>query len=140
MARLMPQVHLRAVAAPRFRVTTDYNHALPVAENLLCQDFTASATNVKWASDIMYVGTREGWLYLAVVLDLFSRRVVGWSMQPRLDRSLVIEALQAALGQRSVETYSVHHSDRGSQYASGAFQQLLSEQGITCSMSRKENC
>ena len=139
VARLMRQATLRAVVAPRFRATTDSKHAFPVAKNLLDQDFGATEANVKWASDITYIWTREGWLYLAVVLDLFSRRVVGGSMQPCLDCSLVVKALQAALGQRSTATDLVHHSDRGSQYASGEFQQLLCTHGITCSMSRKGN-
>jgi putative transposase len=140
VARLMRQAGLRAVVAPRFRVTTDSKHALPVADNLLDQDFGAAEANVKWAGDITYLWTSEGWLYLAVVLDLFSRRIVGWSIQSRLDRSLVLNALQAALCQRRPEAGLLHHSDRGSQYASGDFQSVLSERGISCSMSRKGNC
>jgi transposase InsO family protein len=140
VARLMRQAGLRAVVAPRFRVTTDSNHALPVADNLLGQDFGAVEANVKWASDITYLWTREGWLYLAVVLDLFSRRIVGWSMQKSLERSLVVDALGSALCQRHPEAGLVHHSDRGSQYASFDFQALLKENGVTCSMSRKGNC
>ena len=140
VARLMRQAGLRAVVAPRFRVTTDSKHALPVAENLLNQDFDAPQANVKWASDITYLWTGEGWLYLAVVLDLFSRRIVGWSMKPSLDRSLVVNALQAALCQRRPSLGLMHHSDRGGQYASCDFQAMLSEKGIACSMSRKGNC
>ena len=140
VAKLMRQASLRAVATPRFRVTTDSKHALPVADNLLNQHFGAAEANVKWVSDITYVWTGEGWLYLAVVLDLFSRRIVGWSMQPRLDRSLVLKALQSALGHRRPEAGLVHHSDRGSQYASSDFQQMLCQQGIACSMSRRGNC
>jgi transposase InsO family protein len=140
VARIMRQAGLRAVVTRRFRVTTDSKHILPIAENLLDRDFVAPEANVKWASDITYVWTREGWLYLAVVLDLFSRRIVGWSMQPTLDRSIVLNALKGALSQRETGTGLVHHSDRGSQYASGEFQQMLHEQGITCSMSRKGNC
>lgn len=140
VAKLMRQAGLRAVVAPRFRVTTDSKHALPVAQNLLDRDFGASEANCKWAGDITYVWTREGWLYLAVVLDLFSRRIVGWSMQPRLDRSLVNNALQAALCQRHPQAGLLHHSDRGSQYASGDFQKMLSKRGIQCSMSRHGNC
>ena len=111
LARLMRQAGIRAVAPRRFVATTDSRHALPVAENLLDRDFDASAANVKWASDITYLWTGEGWLYLAVVLDLFSRRVVGWSLQARLDRSLVVKALQAALGQRRPGPGLLHHSD-----------------------------
>jgi transposase InsO family protein len=140
VARLMRQAGLRAVAAPRFRGTTDSKHALPVADNLLDQDFDAPEANVKWAGDITYVWTGEGWLYLAVVLDLFSRRIIGWSMQSRLDRSLVVNALQLALGHRRPGAGLVHHSDRGSQYASGEFQQVLCQRGISCSMSRRGNC
>ena len=140
VARLMRAAGLRAVVAPRFRVTTDSKHALPMAENLLDQNFGASEANVKWAGDITYLWTREGWLYLAVVLDLFSRRIVGWSMQSRLDRSLVVNALQSALGKRRPEAGLLHHSDRGSQYASLDFQKALSTRGILCSMSRKGNC
>jgi len=140
VARLMDQAGLRAVVAPRFRVTTDSRHTLPVAENLLGRDFGAPAADVKWASDITYLWTGEGWLYLAVVLDLFSRRVVGWCMQARLDRSLVLNALEAALGQRHPGPGFLHHSDRGSQYASAGFQARLAASGIVCSMSRRGNC
>ncbi len=137
VARLMRQAGLRAVVTPRFRVTTDSKHALPMAENLLNQNFGASEANVKWASDITYLWTGEGWLYLAVVLDLFSRRVVGWAMQASLDRSLVLKALEAALGHRRPGPGLLHHSDRGSQYASGDFQARLAASGILCSMSRR---
>ena len=140
VARLMRQARLRAVVAPRFRVTTDSRHMLPVAANLLERDFGAPGANVKWASDITYLWTGEGWLYLAVVLDLFSRRVVGWCMQARLDRSLVLKALEAALGHRRPGPGLLHHSDRGSQYASGDFQARLAASGILCSMSRRGNC
>jgi transposase InsO family protein len=140
VARLMRAAGLRAVVAARFRVTTDSKHALPIAENCLARDFGAREANVKWASDITYLRTGEGWLYLAVVLDLFSRRVVGWSMQANLDHSLVLNALQSALCQRSPQAGLLHHSGRGSQYASGDFQALLSKQGLQCSMSRRGNC
>ena len=140
VARLMRQAGLRAVVAPHFRVTTESKHALPVAENLLERDFGAREVNRKWASDITYLWTSEGWLYLAVVLDLFSRRVVGWSMQASMDRSPVVNALQSALCQRHPQAGLLHHSDRGSQYASGDFQAVLSQQGIACSMSRRGNC
>jgi putative transposase len=145
VARLMQQAGLKAAGRPRFRVTTDSKHALPIADNLLARDFVASKPDVKWASDITYLWTKEGWpgtplRVLAVTLDLFSRRVVGWSMQTRLDRSLVINALESALGQRTPEAGLLHHSDRGSQYASAEFQGGLSERGIVCSMSRKGDC
>ena len=140
IARLMRQSGLRAVVAPRFRTTTDSKHALPVAENRLARDFGAPAANRKWASDITYVATGEGWLYLAIVLDLFSRRVVGWSMRATLGRSLVVDALGSALGHRRPEAGLIHHSDRGSQYASADFQATLQAAQITCSMSRRGDC
>jgi transposase InsO family protein len=140
VARLMRRAGLRAVVAPRFRITTDSKHSLPVAENLLGRNFGTEKANVKWAADITYLWTGEGWLYLAVVLDLFSRRVVGWSVQASLNRALVVDALRSALCQRHPRAGLLHHSDRGSQYASGDFQAVLSRQGIACSMSRRGNC
>ena len=140
VARLMRQAGLKATVAPKFVVTTDSKHELPIAENLLNRDFGATEANVKWASDITYIWTREGWLYLAVVLDLFSRRIVGWCMQQSMDRSIVLNALEMALGQRQPSEGLVHHSDRGSQYASGDFQGRLESAGISCSMSRRGNC
>jgi transposase InsO family protein len=140
VAKIMRQAGLRALLAARFRVTTDSKHALPVAQNLLERNFGAPGPNLKWAGDITYLWTGEGWLYFAVVLDLFSRRVVGWSLQASLNRALVVNALQSALGQRHPGPGLLHHSDRGSQYASGEFQAVLSQQGIVCSMSRRGNC
>ncbi len=140
VARLMRQAGLRAVRPRRFRATTDSKHALPVAENLLGRDFTATKVDERWAADITYVWTGEGWLYLAVVLDLFSRRIVGWSMQASLHKELVLDALSMALCQRHPGLGLLHHSDRGSQYASEAFQEVLGEAGIVCSMSRRGNC
>jgi putative transposase len=140
VVRLMGRAGLRAVVTPRFRVTTDSKHSLPVAANLLERDFGAPGANVKWAGAITYLWTGEGWLYwlyLAVVLDLFSRRVVGWAMQASLDRSLVLKALEATLGHRRPGPGLLHHSDRGSQYASGDFQARLAASGILCSMSRR---
>jgi putative transposase len=140
VARLMKRAGLKAVVAPKFVVTTDSNHALPIAENLLNRDFGAKEANVKWASDITYIPTREGWLYLSVVLDLFSRRVVGWCMSASLDRSLAIDALQMALKGRNPDAGLLHHSDRGCQYASSDFQRMLESAGVHCSMSRRGNC
>jgi putative transposase len=140
VARIMRQAGLKAIVAPKFVVTTDSKHDLPIAQNLLNRDFGAAEANVKWASDITYIWTREGWLYLAVVLDLFSRRIVGWCMQPTMDRSIVLKALEMALGQRQPGVGIVHHSDRGSQYASSDFQSKLAESDICCSMSRRGNC
>jgi len=120
--------------------TTDSTHTLPVAPNLLKQRFRVEKPNTHWSADITYLWTGEGWLYLAVVLDLYSRRVVGWALQDTLDRSLVLNALRGALLQRKPEQGLVCHSDRGSQYASGDYQSLLAEAGALCSMSRKGNC
>ena len=140
VARLMRAAGMRALAPRRFVVTTDSKHVLPVADNLLSQDFTASKANERWAADISYIWTGEGWLYLAVVLDLFSRRIVGWSMQASQHKELVSDALTMALGQRRPAPGLLHHSDRGSQYASADFQEALGAAGIMCSMSRRGNC
>jgi transposase InsO family protein len=120
--------------------TTDSSHPLPVASNLLEQQFCVEKPNTRWSADITYLWTGEGWLYLAVVLDLYSRRVVGWSLQDTLDRSLVLNALQGALLQRKPGAGLICHSDRGSQYASGDYQELLTKAEAICSMSRKGNC
>ena len=139
--RAMQQDGLRARGQRRFRVvTTDSNHALPVAPNLLARNFTVCAPNVVWAGDMTYIATDEGWLYLAVVLDLFSRRIVGWSMGAMIDAELACRALEMAWQQRSPNSGLIFHSDRGSQYASGAYTELLQEHGIKASMSRKGNC
>lgn len=122
--------------------TTDSAHGKPVAENLLGRDFTATAVNQKWVADITYIDTEEGWLYLAVVLDAYSRRVVGWAAADHLRRELVEQALTMALTHRAPPMGGglIHHSDRGSQYASGSFRQLLAAHGIVCSMSRAGDC
>jgi putative transposase len=140
--RLMQQHGIRARGKRRFRVTTDSRHGLPIAPNLLNRNFAVAAPNRAWTGDITYIPTNEGWLYLAVVLDLFSRRVVGWSMQPEMSSSLVIDALEMARLGRSHDRCAGHifHSDRGSQYASREFSGLLQQFGITASMSRKGNC
>ena len=141
VAKLMQEHELRALTARKFRHTTDSNHSYPVADNILNQEFEQAGANEVWVSDITYVPTREGWLYLACVLDLYSRKVVGWSMSERMTSHLVISALAMALRQRCPQAEGLlHHSDRGSQYASGVFQKLLIEHGITCSMSGKGNC
>jgi putative transposase len=111
-----------------------------VAENLLDQDFTAEAPNQRWASDITYISTHQGWLYLAVVMDLYSRRIVGWSMSRWINRHLVIDALNMAIGQRCPGEELIHHSDRGSQYTSDDFRDELLKHGIDCSMSARGNC
>jgi putative transposase len=140
VARLMRQSGLRATTARKFRHTTDSNHRLPVAQNVLDRQFEARGPNEKWVSDITYVWTDEGWLYLAAVEDLYSRKVVGWSLGERLTSELVNEALRMAIGRQLPMVDLLAHSDRGSQYASGSYQRLLASRGITCSMSRKGNC
>jgi putative transposase len=141
--RLMQQHGIRARGKRRFRITTtDSRHQLPIAPNRLNRNFTVSAPNQLWAGDITYIPTGEGWLFLAVVIDLFSRRVVGWSLQPDMRRDLVIDALEMAWLQRSPKRTSelIFHSDRGSQYASQEYRLALEQRGITASMSRKGNC
>lgn len=140
VAPLMRAHGIRAKQAKRFKATTDSRHDLPVAENILDRQFEPEAPNQAWAADITYVWTGQGWLYLAVVMDLFSRRIVGFSMGSSLARALVIEALTMALGRRRVGQGLLHHSDQGSQYASGEFQHKLVVAGIICSMSRRGNC
>jgi transposase InsO family protein len=140
VAQLMKDHDLKATTKKKFRHTTDSNHPYPVAENLLNQEFAQQKPDQVWVSDITYIPTREGWLYLVCVLDLYSRRVVGWSMAERMTKDLVLSALEMALLRRRPEADLMHHSDRGSQYASAAFQQLLRDENITCSMSRKGNC
>lgn len=140
IARLMRKAGIRVEPVRRFRATTASDHALPVAANHLGRQFEADAANTKWASDITYLWTKEGWLYLAVVLDLFSRRVIGWSLQPSLHKELVLDALEMAVKGRQPKTGLLHHSDRGSQYASLAFQEQLMQVGAMCSMSGKGDC
>jgi putative transposase len=138
VARLMRQKGLAARRKRPFVRTTDSKHAHPVAPNVVARDFLPPGPNRTWAGDITYVWTAAGWLYLAVVLDLFSRRVIGWSMGERIDRQLPLAALDMALTGRAAP--ALYHSDRGSQYASEDYQRRLAERGITCSMSRKGNC
>jgi putative transposase len=144
VARVMRTAGLRAKGRRRFRVTTtDSRHGAPVAPNVLDRQFAVDAivgVDRVWASDITYLPTGEGWLYLAVVLDLASRRVIGWAMRHTLERGLTLDALQMALGQRRPAPGVLHHSDRGSQYACGDYQAQLLAQGMTCSMSRKGDC
>jgi transposase InsO family protein len=131
---------LRAKAAKKFKATTNSNHSLPVAENLLQQDFTAQRPNQVWVGDITYIDTDEGWLYLAVVLDLYSRKVVGWSMSDRMTATLVCDALRMALFARKRPRGVIMHTDRGSQYCSREHRTLLGEHGLIASMSAKGNC
>jgi putative transposase len=141
--RLMQQHGIQARGKRRFRVsTTDSRHDLPIAPNLLDRNFSVAAPNQAWVGDITYIATEEGWLFLAVVIDLFSRKVVGWSMRPDMHRDLVIDALSMAwLGRNpGKQTGLIFHSDRGSQYASEDFRKVLEHCSITPSMSRKGNC
>lgn len=141
VAKLMHLHHIRSKVARRFTPhTTDAKHPYPVAENLLRRDFTAAAPNRKWVTDITYVETREGWLYVAAVLDLYSRKIVGWSMAEHLRTELAAAALEMALLRRKPDAGLLHHSDRGVQYASTAYQDLLAHNGCVCSMSRAGNC
>lgn len=140
VARLMEQQKLAARRRRRWVRTTDSSHGLPVAPNVLKRDFSPGQPNRAWATDITYVWTGEGWLYLAAVLDLFSRRVVGWAMSQHIDTALVLSALKMALEARQPARGLIHHSDRGSQYASAHYQQALAAAGVQCSMSRKGNC
>jgi len=140
IARLMRKDGLRAKTKRKFKLTTDSRHHFPVAPNLLNREFTPEEPNQAWASDITYIWTAEGWLYLAVVMDLFSRAIVGWSMSERMTRELVINAFVMATKRRNPSSGLLHHSDRGSQYASTDYQEILAKYGAICSMSRKGNC
>jgi putative transposase len=140
VARLMRHAQLQARMRRRSVRTTDSRHTDPIAPNLLARTFEADAPNQVWVADITYLPTREGWLYLAVVLDLFGRRVVGWSMQASLERGLVVAALNHAWQRRQPPPGLLHHSDRGSQYASADYQALLTQAKMRSSMSRKGNC
>ena len=140
VARLMRHRGLAGRRRRRFRTTTDSRHAFPVAPNILARQFAQEAPDVAWVTDITYIPTGEGWLYLAVILDLCSRFVVGWAMSERITRDLTVDALGMALVRRRPPPGLLHHSDRGSQYASGDYQQVLAAAGIVSSMSRRGNC
>lgn len=140
VARRMRKNNIKAKTKKRFKVTTHAQHSHPIAENLLGQQFTAQRPDQVWASDITYLWTREGWLYLAVILDLFSRRIVGWSLSHRLSQELVVNAFQQALWRRRPGSGVVFHSDRGVQYACTAFRNLLQQHRFIQSMSGKGNC
>ena len=140
VARSLRRQGLRAKGARKYKATTNSNHDLPVAPNLLQQDFSAMRPNQKWVCDITYIGTDEGWLYLAVVLDLYSRTVVGWSMSERMPATLACDALKMAIFKRHRPKGVIVHSDRGSQYCSHEHRQLLNEHGLICSMSKKGDC
>jgi putative transposase len=140
MQRLRRQKNLRSKVKRKFKSTTDSKHNLPVAENLLDRDFSPKSANKAWAQDITYIRTAEGWLYLAVVIDLYSRKVVGWKMDDNMRKELVIGALEMAVKSRKPGPELIAHSDRGSQYCSGLFQAKLKSHGMICSMSGKGDC
>ena len=140
VARLMQEQGLVARCVKAFKKTTVVDPELPVATNLLRQDFTATGPNQRWTSDITYINTDRGWLYLAVVMDLYSRTIVGWAMDKHMTVELVMAALNMALKNRKITSELTLHSDRGSQYCAGLYQQLLSHHSIACSMSGVGNC
>lgn len=140
VAKIMRENGWRARAAQKYKTTTNSNHTLPVAQNLLEQNFESGTADHKWVSDITYIWTAEGWLYLAVVLDLYSRMAVGWAMSERMTATLVCDALQMALWRRKRPRGVIVHSDRGSQYCSHEYQRMLFGSGLICSMSKKGDC
>jgi len=138
--KLMKEANVRVRHRKKYKATTNSNHKLPLFDNLIKRDFDVQQPNQVYASDITYIWTQEGWLYLAVVIDLYSRKVVGWSMSSRMKAQLVCDALTMAIWQRQPKEGLIHHSDRGSQYASKPFKQLLKAHGVRGSMSRKGDC
>jgi putative transposase len=140
VARIMKENSIQAKHKRKFKATTDSHHKFPIAPNLLEQNFTVSEPNRIWTADISYCWTLEGWVYLAVVLDLYSRKIVGWAMSERMNRGLVINAFLMAYWARKPKAGLIHHSDKGSQYASHDFQKILSDFGVKPSMSGKGNC
>jgi len=140
VANSLKRQKLRAKSARKYKATTNSKHDLPVAPNLLEQDFSASQPNQKWVGDITYLWSDEGWLYLAVIIDLYSRSVVGWAMSERINRELVCDALAMALQRRGSPTKVIVHSDRGSQYCSKKYQKMITNHGLVCSMSKRGDC
>lgn len=140
VARRMKAMGLKAIAKRKFKVTTDSEHNKPVFENVLNRDFTTTSINQKWASDITYIRTREGWMYLATVIDLHSRAVIGWAMDKRINKNLVCNALMMALFKRKYPKGVVVHSDRGSQYCSNKYLKIIERFKLIGSMSRRGNC
>lgn len=138
--RLMQKHGIRARHKRRYKATTNSRHTLPIAPNLLDRQFTTTTPDAVWTADITYIPTREGWLYLAVVMDLHTRAIVGWAMSERMTRDLVMDALRMAYFRRKPKPGLLHHSDRGSQYCSHDYQALLTDYGMRVSMSRKGNC
>jgi transposase InsO family protein len=131
---------IRSKVTKKYKATTNSKHNLPVANNILNRDFTAMRPNQKWVSDITYIPTKEGWLYLAGVMDLYGRRLVGWAMSSHMTTELISTALKQAIGRTGAKQGLIVHSDRGVQYASNEYQKLLKKHGFICSMSRKGNC
>jgi transposase InsO family protein len=140
VARRMQVMNLKGIAKKKFKVTTDSSHLNPVFPNVLNRDFTTTMLNQKWASDITYIYTEEGWMYLAVVIDLYSRAIIGWSMAKRMKKNLVCDALMMALFKRKFPKNIVVHSDRGSQYCSNKYRNIIKNYKLIGSMSRKGNC
>ncbi|WP_242651712.1 IS3-like element ISCce3 family transposase [Ruminiclostridium cellulolyticum] len=140
IAKLMKENNITAKTRKKFKATTNSKHNYPVADNILNQDFTASRPNQIWVADITYIPTDEGWLYLAAIVDLYNRKVVGWAMDITMTKQLCIDALKQAIGRQRPSNGVIHHSDRGVQYASKEYQKVLKSNGFTASMSRKGNC
>ena len=140
VANIMQEHNIKSKTVKKYKATTNSNHSLPVSPNHLNQNFNVEAPGKAWVTDITYVWTSQGWLYLATVMDLFSRRIIGWAMDKRMTKELVILALQRAIGRQPPQKGLIYHSDSGTQYRSKAYLALLNEYGITSSMSRKGNC
>ncbi len=140
LKRRLQKLKIKAKRGKKFKLTTDSKHNLPYAQNILNREFEAAAPNQKWVGDITYIPTQEGWLYLAVVIDLYSRKVIGWSMSKRINKKLVCDALNMALALRSFPKGVLFHSDRGSQYCSKRYQKMIKNHDMIPSMSRKGNC
>lgn len=140
VAKIMRKLGIKPKMQKKFKLTTNSNHTKPIHSNYLQREFYASKPNEKWVADITYLPTKEGWLYLSVLMDLYSRKIVGWSMSPRLQDSLTTDALKMALVKSKSHSPLLIHSDRGSQYASSNYQAMLRQHGIHCSMSRAGEC
>jgi transposase InsO family protein len=140
VGRLMRENGIKIIRTQKYKATTDSNHPFNIAPNLLDQDFSADGPNQKWAGYISYIWTSEGWLYLAVILDLYSRRVIGWAVSNRMKRDLAIRALDMAVALRQPPKDCIHHTDRGPQYCSNEYQRSLSKHGFKVSMSGKDRC
>lgn len=140
LSRLLRENGIKPKSKKKFKATTQSKHNKPIHANHLNREFSCNQANARWVSDITYIWTNEGWLYLAVIMDLYSRKIIGWSMSERMKDELVLEALRMALFQRKIHANLLLHSDRGSQYASDGVQRVLRQHGIQCSMSRKGNC